>query len=156
MPPTFTTIMAEHIARTSGRPTREAEDGEEINAGTIYVAPGGKHMKVARRNGVAVVEIDNGPMVNFCKPAVDPMFASAAAVWGAWVLGLVLTGMGSDGLHGAQAIVGAGGSVMAQDEATSVVWGMPGQVTNAGLCSAVLPINEIAPKLLRLFAGERT
>jgi two-component system chemotaxis response regulator CheB len=155
MPPTFTTIMAEHIARTSGRPTREAQDGEEVNAGTIYIAPGGKHMKVARRNGVAVVEIDDGPLVNFCKPAVDPMFASAAAVWGAWVLGLVLTGMGSDGLRGGQAIVGAGGSVVAQDEATSVVWGMPGQVTNAGLCSAVLPLDEIAPKLLRLFAGER-
>ena len=134
---------------------REARDGEEVNAGTIYLAPGGRHMTVARRDGIAVIALDDGPLVNFCKPAVDPLFSSAAAVWGHKVLALVLTGMGSDGLRGAQAIVAAGGSVMAQDEATSVVWGMPGQVAHAGLCSAVLPLNEIAPKLTRLFAGER-
>jgi len=156
MPPTFTTILAEHLARASGRPSREAVHGEAIDAGTIYLAPGGKHMKVARRaDGAAVIEIDDGPLVNFCKPAVDPLFASAAAVWGHWLCGLVLTGMGSDGLKGAQAIVSAGGSVIAQDEATSVVWGMPGQVTNAGLAAAVLPLDEIAGRLSRLFAGER-
>jgi two-component system chemotaxis response regulator CheB len=155
MPPTFTAILAEHLARLCKRPVREARDGEEINAGTIYIAPGGKHMKVARRDGIAVIAIDNGPMVNFCKPAVDPLFTSAAEVWGAKVLALVLTGMGSDGLCGAQAITAAGGSVLAQDEATSVVWGMPGQVANAGLCSAVLPLPEIAAKLTRVFAGDR-
>jgi two-component system chemotaxis response regulator CheB len=155
MPPTFTTILAEHLARISGRPTREAQDGEEVNAGTIYVAPGARHMKVARRDGVAVIEIDDGPQVNFCKPAVDPMFASAADVWGQWVLGLVLTGMGADGLNGAQAIVDAGGAVVTQDEASSVVWGMPGQVTQAGLASAVLPLDDIAATISRLFAGQR-
>ena len=156
MPPTFTTIMAEHVARVSGRPAHEARDGEEINAGTIYIAPGGKHMRIVRRaDGIATIAIDDGPLVNFCKPAVDPMFSSAAEVWGKWVSGLVLTGMGSDGLKGARTIVEAGGSVMAQDEASSVVWGMPGQVTQAGLCSAVLPLSQIAPKLIRLFAGER-
>ena len=155
MPPTFTAILAEHLARIVKRPVREGQDGEEINAGTVYLAPGGKHMTVARRDGHAVIAIDNGPLVNFCKPAVDPLFASAAAVWGAKVFALVLTGMGSDGLRGAQAITAAGGHVMAQDEATSVVWGMPGQVATAGLCSAVLPLNEIAPRLTRLFAGER-
>ena len=103
----------------------------------------------------AVIAIEDGPLVNFCKPAVDPMFASAAEVWGNKTLALVLTGMGSDGLAGAKAIVAAGGHVFAQDEATSVVWGMPGQVTNAGLCSAVLPLPEIAGKLTRLFSGER-
>jgi two-component system chemotaxis response regulator CheB len=155
MPPTFTTIRAEHIGRVSGRDAHEAKDGEEVLAGRIYVAPGGRHMTVQRRDGVAVIAIDDGPMVNFCKPAVDPLFASAATVWGQWACALVLTGMGSDGLRGAQTLVAAGGCVMAQDEASSVVWGMPGQVTHAGLCSAVLPLTEIAPRLTRLFAGER-
>jgi two-component system chemotaxis response regulator CheB len=155
MPPTFTAIMAEHLARIAQRPVREACDGEEINAATIYIAPGGKHMKVARRDGIAVIAIEDGPLVNFCKPAVDPLFASAAQVWGHKVMALVLTGMGSDGLNGAKAIVAAGGHVMAQDEASSVVWGMPGQVAHAGLCSAVLPLKEIPARLNRLFAGER-
>ncbi|HEY6023605.1 MAG TPA: chemotaxis response regulator protein-glutamate methylesterase [Pseudolabrys sp.] len=155
MPPTFTAVLAEHLARIAKRPVREAVDGEEICAGVIYLAPGGKHMKVARRDNTAVILIEDGPLVNFCKPAVDPLFSSAAEVWGSKVLALVLTGMGSDGLAGAKAIVEAGGHVMAQDEATSVVWGMPGQVSNAGLCSAVLPLPEIAGRLTRLFAGER-
>lgn len=156
MPPTFTAVLAEHLARIAKRPVREAVDGEEINAGVIYLAPGGKHMKVARRDGTAVIAIEDGPLVNFCKPAVDPLFTSAAEVWGNKVLALVLTGMGSDGLAGAKTIVAAGGHIMAQDEATSVVWGMPGQVSNAGLCSAVLPLPEIAGKLTRLFTGERS
>jgi two-component system chemotaxis response regulator CheB len=155
MPPTFTTILAEHLARVSGRPAHEARHGEHVNAGTIYLAPGGKHMILARREGTAVVELDDGPPINFCKPAVDPMFESAAAVWGQWVLGLVLTGMGADGLRGAQAVAAAGGAVIAQDEASSVVWGMPGQVTNAGLASAVLPLDQIPTALNRLFAGQR-
>jgi two-component system chemotaxis response regulator CheB len=156
MPPTFTAIMAEHLARIAKCPAREAQDGEEVNAGTIYLAPGGKHMKVARRDGVAVIALDDGALVNFCKPAVDPLFSSAAAVWGPKVLALVLTGMGSDGLRGAQAVVEAGGNILAQDEETSVVWGMPGQVAHAGLCSAVLPLKEVAARLTRLFAGDRS
>jgi two-component system chemotaxis response regulator CheB len=155
MPPTFTTILAEHLARLTKRPAREAVEGEEVNAGTIYLAPGGRHMSVVRRDGIAVIALDDGPLVNFCKPAVDPLFSSAAEVWGPKVLGLVLTGMGSDGLRGAQAIAAAGGSILAQDEPTSVVWGMPGQVAHAGLCSAVLPLDEIAPRLTRLFAGDK-
>ena len=155
MPPTFTAVLAEHLARVGKCPVREATDGEEIKSGVVYLAPGGKHMKVARRDGTAVMAIEDGPLVNFCKPAVDPMFASAAEVWGNKTLALVLTGMGSDGLAGAKAIVAAGGHVFAQDEASSVVWGMPGQVTNAGLCSAVLPLSDIAGKLTRLFSGER-
>ena len=155
MPPTFTAILAEHLARIANRPVREAQDGEQINAGTVYLAPGGRHMSVVRRDGVAMIALDDGPLVNFCKPAVDPLFSSAAEVWGQKVLGLVLTGMGSDGLRGSQAIAAAGGSILAQDEASSVVWGMPGQVAHAGVCSAVLPLSEIAPRLLRLFAGDR-
>ena len=155
MPPTFTTIFAEHLARASGRPAYEPEDGEPINAGRIYIAPGGRHMRVARRNGTAAVALDDGPQVNFCKPAVDPLFSSAAEVWGKWNLAVVLTGMGSDGARGAAELVAAGGSVIAQDEATSVVWGMPGAVAQAGLCSAVLPLDQIAPKVVRLFSGDR-
>jgi two-component system, chemotaxis family, protein-glutamate methylesterase/glutaminase len=155
MPPTFTAILAEHLALVAKRPVREAREGEEINAGCIYIAPGGRHMRVKRRDGIAVVALDDGPPMNFCKPAVDPMFASAAAVWGPKALALVLTGMGADGLNGAKSITAAGGCVMAQDEASSVVWGMPGQVTQAGLCSAVLPLAEIPKRLCRLFAGER-
>jgi two-component system chemotaxis response regulator CheB len=155
MPPTFTAVLAEHLARVSKFPVREASDGEEVNAGAIYLAPGGKHLKVERRDDMAVIAIDDGPMVNFCKPAVDPLFASAAQVWGSKVLALVLTGMGSDGLAGAKEIVAAGGHVIAQDEETSVVWGMPGQVTNAGLCSAVLSLPEIGGRITRLFTGER-
>ena len=155
MPPTFTAVLAEHLARIAKCPVHEGVDGEEIIAGTVYLAPGGKHMKVERRDGIAVIAIEDGPLVNFCKPAVDPLFASAAEVWGNKVLALVLTGMGSDGLAGAKTIVAAGGHVLAQDEETSVVWGMPGQVTNAGLCSAVLPLPEIAARLTRLFIGER-
>jgi two-component system chemotaxis response regulator CheB len=156
MPATFTTILAEHLGRTSGKASAEAVHGEPIRPGRIYVAPGGRHMLVRRSEGHAVLVLDDGPAVNFCKPAVDPMFTSAAQVFGAAVMAVVLTGMGSDGMQGAAEVVTAGGSVLAQDEATSVVWGMPGAVAQAGHCAALLPIDEIAPKLKRLFAGDRT
>jgi two-component system, chemotaxis family, protein-glutamate methylesterase/glutaminase len=156
MPPTFTTILAEHLARSSRRPAHEAVDGEPVKAGRIYLAPGGRHMKVARHGAETVIVLDNGPPVNFCKPAVDPLFSSAIEVWQGATLAVILTGMGSDGMRGGKEIVAAGGSVMAQDEATSVVWGMPGAAANAGICSAILPLNQIAPKLVRLFAGDRS
>ncbi len=151
MPPTFTTILAEHLGRTTGRLAREAEDGEPIRAGRIYVAPGHMHLRVARANGQPVAVLDDSPPVHFCKPSVDMLFASAAAVWGSWVLGLVLTGMGTDGARGGAEIVASGGSVVAQDEATSVVWGMPGAVAQAGLCSQILPLPDIAPAIMRAF-----
>jgi two-component system chemotaxis response regulator CheB len=156
MPPTFTTILAELLERTSGRPVHEAIDGEPLRAGVIYIAPGGRHLRAVRRDGVPSVALDDGPQINFCKPAVDPMFSSAADTWGSWNLALVLTGMGSDGTRGAADVVAAGGSVIAQDEETSVVWGMPGSVIKAGLCSAVLPIDQIAAKLTSLFSGSRS
>jgi two-component system chemotaxis response regulator CheB len=156
MPPTFTTILAEHLARASHRPAREAIDGEIVKAGHIFLAPGGRHMRVARHGTEAVIILDDGPPVNFCKPAVDPLFSSAIDVWQGAILALVLTGMGSDGMRGGKDIVGAGGSVIAQDEASSVVWGMPGAAANAGICSAVLPLGQIAPKLVRLFSGDRS
>jgi two-component system chemotaxis response regulator CheB len=155
MPATFTTILAEHLARVSAKPAGEAVDGEPVLAGRIYLAPGGKHMRVARRDGTAVIALDDGPPVNFCKPAVNPLFSSAAEVWGAWNLALILTGMGTDGTVGAAKIAEAGGTIIAQDEATSVIWGMPGSAAEAGVCSAVLPLDQIAPKVVRLFLGAK-
>ncbi len=156
MPPTFTTILAEHAAKSTGRPAAEARDGEPVLPGRIYVAPGAKHMVVKKTGGTTVLHLDDGPPINFCKPAVDPMFTSAAQVWGAQAFGCVLTGMGHDGAHGAGDIVAAGGSVVVQDEATSVVWGMPGAVAQAGHASAVLPLDQIAPKIVRVFSGDRS
>jgi two-component system chemotaxis response regulator CheB len=155
MPPTFTTILAEHLARTSGRPAHEGIDGEPIKPGRIYLAPGGRHMRVARSGGNPVIALDDGPQINFCKPAVDPLFASAVDVWQGAILAVVLTGMGSDGAQGGKTIAAAGGNVIAQDEATSVVWGMPGAVAHAGVCAAVLPLDQIASKIVRIFAGVR-
>src|SRR5256714_15359938 len=155
-PPTFTTILAEHLARSSRRPAHEAVDGEIIKPGRIYLAPGGRHMKVGRHGSEAHIVLDDGAPVNFCKPAVDPLFTSAIDVWQGGILSVILTGMGSDGMRGGKEIVAAGGSVIAQDEATSVVWGMPGAAANAGICAAVLPLNQIAPKLVRLFSGDRS
>jgi two-component system, chemotaxis family, protein-glutamate methylesterase/glutaminase len=154
MPPTFTTILAEHLARSSQRPAHEAIDGEIVKAGHIYLAPGGRHMRVVRKGAEAAIALDDGPPVNFCKPAVDPLFNSAIDVWQGGILALVLTGMGSDGTRGGKEIVAAGGNVIAQDEASSVVWGMPGAAANAGICAAVLPLNQIASKLVRLFSGD--
>jgi two-component system, chemotaxis family, protein-glutamate methylesterase/glutaminase len=156
MPPTFTTILAEHLARSSRRPAHEAVDGEIVKPGRIYLAPGGRHMRVVRHGAEIAIALDDGPPVNFCKPAVDPLFTSAIDVWQGGVLAVVLTGMGSDGMRGGKEIVAAGGSVIAQDEASSVVWGMPGAAANAGICAAILPLKEIAPKLLRVFAGDRS
>ncbi|WP_159012551.1 chemotaxis response regulator protein-glutamate methylesterase [Bradyrhizobium sp. S69] len=156
MPPTFTTILAEHLARASHRPAHEAIDGEIVKPGTIYLAPGGRHMRVVRHGAETAIALDDGPPVNFCKPAVDPLFTSAIDVWQGGVLAVVLTGMGSDGMRGGKEIVAAGGSVIAQDEASSVVWGMPGAAANAGICAAILPLNQIASKLVRVFSGDRS
>jgi two-component system chemotaxis response regulator CheB len=155
MPPTFTTILAEHLGRSSRKPAHEAIDGEPVKPGRIYLAPGGKHMRVARNGADTVIALDDGPAVNFCKPAVDPLFTSAIDIWHGGVLAVILTGMGSDGMRGGKDIVAAGGSVIAQDEASSVVWGMPGAAAHAGICSAILPLNQIAAKVSRLFAGDR-
>ncbi len=155
MPPTFTTILAEHLARSSRRPAAEAIDGEIVRPGRIYLAPGGRHMKVVRHGTDVAIALDDGAPVNFCKPAVDPLFTSAIDVWQGSTLAVILTGMGSDGMRGGKDIVAAGGSVIAQDEASSVVWGMPGAAANAGICAAILPLNQIGPKLVQLFSGVR-
>jgi two-component system chemotaxis response regulator CheB len=111
-------------------------------------------MRVERRFAQFFIGLDDGPPVNFCKPALDPLFVSASAAWGSAVLAVILTGMGTDGTGGAGAVASAGGNVIAQDEPTSVVWGMPGSAAHAGACAAVLPLNEIGPKITRAFAGD--
>jgi two-component system chemotaxis response regulator CheB len=153
MPPTFTAILAEHIGRLARRPAHEAIHGESVSAGTLYVAPGGRHMSIGRDLGRAKIVLGDGPPVNFCRPAVDPLFESAAAVFGAGTLGVLLTGMGADGRNGAARIAASGGSVIAQDEATSVVWGMPGAAAMAGHCAGVLPLEQIAPQVVKLVTG---
>lgn len=150
MPATFTTLLAEHIARATGVPCVEAKDGEPVVAGQIYLAPGDYHM-VLERDGIgAVIRLNQNPPENFCRPAVDPMLRSMAQIYGPSLLTIILTGMGSDGQKGATEVVEAGGTIIAQDEATSVVWGMPGAVATSGLCSAVLPIQEIGPNVRKL------
>jgi len=155
MPPTFTPLLAEHISKLGGLPCAEARDGEALASGRIYLAPGDKHLIIEGGKAGLRARLSSDPPENFCRPAVDPMLRSAAAVCEGRVLVTMLTGMGHDGLAGTRAVVDAGGSAVAQDEATSVVWGMPGAVAQAGLCHAVLPLPRIAPKLLDLLRISR-
>jgi two-component system chemotaxis response regulator CheB len=153
MPATFTTVLAQHLARASGRPSTEAVSGEPILPGRIYLAPGDFHFEVARDGTNLVARLNKAPHENFCRPSVNPLFRSVAKLFGAQAACVMLTGMGSDGLDGTRDIAAAGGAVIAQDEATSVVWGMPGAVCNAGLCTAVLPLSGIASHLGRIATG---
>jgi two-component system chemotaxis response regulator CheB len=156
MPPIFTAVFAEQLRVQSGIPAREAQDGEKLKPGQIYVAPGGRHMGLTRGEAQPTIRLDDGPQVNFCRPAVDVLWHDAAAVFGASALAVVLTGMGSDGTHGAQSLVEAGATVLAQDEATSTVWGMPGSIARAGLAHEILPLERIAPALKAALTGGRT
>jgi two-component system chemotaxis response regulator CheB len=155
MPPTFTAILAEHVARAAGRSAAEGQHGEPIRPGQIYVAPGGRHMSVGVMNGVPSIQLNDDPPVNFCRPAVDVLFDAASAIYRSNLLGVVLTGMGADGARGSTTIAGAGGNVLAQDEASSVVWGMPGAVVAAGAAFEVLPIDEIGPRVTRMLGGRK-
>lgn len=155
MPPTFTAILAEHITKAAGRPASEGRDGEVIQPGHIYVAPGGKHMLLLKNGNDVTVKLSDAPPVNFCKPAVDPLFKSVAEIYGTATLAVVLTGMGSDGAEGVRKIGEIGGSAIAQDEETSVVWGMPGAAAHTGMCSDVLPLNEIGRKVSKILLGGR-
>ncbi len=150
MPPAFTPILAEHITKLGGLPCAEAKDGEVLRNGQIYLAPGDKHLIVESASGLFRARLSTDPPENFCRPSVDPMLRSASTACGGRVLVAMLTGMGHDGLEGTRRVVEAGGAAIAQDEATSVVWGMPGAIARAGLCHAVLPLPRIAPRLLEL------
>ncbi len=150
MPATFTSILAEHLTRLGGLPCAEAHDGEALQTGRIHLAPGGRHLLVEGRAGALRASLSDGPAENFCRPSVDPMLRSAAISCGGRVLVVMLTGMGHDGRDGTRAVVEAGGAALAQDEATSVVWGMPGAIVLAGLCHRVLPLPAIAAGVLNL------
>lgn len=151
MPATFTKILAQHIQQHTGVTTFEGEAGMKVESGKAYVAPGGMHMTFARKDGGIEIVLDNGPPENFCKPSVDPMLRSAMNVWGSKFLTVILTGMGHDGLNGCKALVEAGGRVIAQDQETSVVWGMPGAVAINKLCTAVLPLPDLGPYVRQVF-----
>lgn len=153
MPAMFTAVFASHLEALLRIPAREAKDGEIVAPGQILVAPGGRHMGVASAGGKAVIRLNDGPLENFCRPAVDVLFREAAAVFGASALATVLTGMGSDGTQGARHLVAEGATVIVQDEATSIVWGMPGSIAKAGLAHEVLPLEAIGPSLKSIFAG---
>ena len=153
MPPTFTTILAEHIEKSSSLPTIEASDGDIIKGGHIYIAPGDYHMLVEVKGFEKVIKLTQDPPENFCRPSVDAMLRSVSKVYGNKILTVILTGMGSDGCRSSKVIASLGGLVIAQDEKTSVVWGMPGSVSNAGICSAVLPLDKMAAQIKKISAG---
>jgi two-component system chemotaxis response regulator CheB len=155
MPATFTPILAEHLTRIGCMPCSEARDGEALVPGRIYLAPGDRHLLIEGNRSALRARLTTDPPENFCRPSVDPMLRSAAAVCEGRVLVAMLTGMGRDGMEGTRRVVEAGGAAIAQDEATSVVWGMPGAVAQAGLCHAVLPLPKIAPRLLEMVKGAR-
>jgi two-component system chemotaxis response regulator CheB len=135
--------LADHISRQCGVTCKEAQEGDILKAGYYYIAPGDYHMLFDRSPAGTKVRLVKDPPENFCRPSVDPMLRSLLPIYGKNILVLILTGMGQDGARGSEEIVKSGGSVIAQNEATSVVWGMPGAVAMMGLCSAVLPVDEI-------------
>ncbi len=151
MPATFTGRLAERLSAVCGRPVQEAAAGMPVTAEAILLAPGGRHLEVTGTAAAPRVRLTDDPPENSCRPSADVLFRSAARLWGLGTLGVVLTGMGRDGLAGSRAVVEAGGSVLVQDEFSSVVWGMPGEVARAGLADAVLPLGQIGAEIaLRL------
>jgi two-component system chemotaxis response regulator CheB len=153
MPPLFTRLLAERLNSTCKIPVAEASQGALIEPGKMLVAPGDFHMKVTLSESRACVTLDQSPLQNFCRPAVDALFTSSAAVYGGAVLAVILTGMGQDGLRGTEILRANGARVLAQDESSSVVWGMPGAVAHAGLADRVLPLDEVVPEILRITEG---
>jgi two-component system chemotaxis response regulator CheB len=149
MPQMFTRFLAERLNGQTPLSVAEAVDGQPLKPGMVYVAPGDFHLTVKRRSGAVVTVLDQAPPQNSHRPSADVLFKSVAETYGARGLALVLTGMGQDGVSGAEEVTRAGGRVLVQDEATSVVWEMPGLVVNAGLADAVLPLGQIAGELQR-------
>jgi two-component system chemotaxis response regulator CheB len=149
MPPLFTRMLAERLAGTCPLPFREAADGDVLEPGTAWIAPGDFHMTLVRQRGKVIVALTQAPPENSCRPAVDVLFRSVAEVYGSATLATVLTGMGQDGFRGIEVLAGKGAQVVVQDEASSVVWGMPGIVARSGLAQAVLPLPRMADELMR-------
>jgi two-component system chemotaxis response regulator CheB len=149
MPPLFTRLLAERLDTLTPLAVREAVAGEIPEAGHIYVAPGDHHMRVVNSASGPQIALDQAPPLNSCRPAVDALFSSLADVYGPAVVAVVLTGMGRDGMSGAEQLAARGAYILAQDEATSVVWGMPGAVVNAGVANEILPLDLVVPAILR-------
>lgn len=148
LPASFTPVLVERLGRIAQCPCVEARDGEVVAPGRIYFAPGERHMLIEGGRKAAVIRLSDAPRENYCRPAIDPMFRSAARTYGSALLAIVLSGMGEDGLAGAREVAAHGGSVIVQDEASSTVWEMPGAVADAGLASAVLSLAHIRHGIL--------
>ncbi len=149
MPPLFTRLLAERLESSCRLTVQEAVQGESVEKGKILIAPGDFHMRLTSNGGGVRVCLDQSPPENSCRPAVDVLFTSVAEVYGGAVIAAILTGMGQDGLRGARILKGKGASILAQDEASCVVWGMPGAVVNENLADRVLPLNQVVPEILR-------
>ena len=154
MPPIFTSLLASRLSAKSSLPVRECRAGEPLLPGCVWIAPGDYHMVVNDESGVVRLRVHQGPRENFCRPSVDVLFRSVAHIYGAKTLAVILTGMGQDGFKGCEELVAEGARVIVQDEATSVVWGMPGFVARAGLAEKILPLDQIGPEILRRVAGQ--
>ena len=150
MPKAFTGILAEHLSKVANARCAEGVDGEPLEAGRIYIAPGDFHMYIEKSGAGYVIRLNQDPPENFCRPSVEPLFRSVAKEFGSASLALMLAGMGHDGLTASETLVETGATLIAQDEESSVVWGMPGAVANAGLCAEILPIDKIAPCAINL------
>ncbi len=149
MPPLFTKLLAERLGSKSSIRVREGSAGEPLAAGSVIIAPGNQHMVVERSAAGHHIALNQGPLENSCRPAADVLFRSVSENFGAGVLAVVMTGMGQDGLHGCEAVRERGGQVFVQDEKSSIVWGMPGFVAEAGLADEILPLNQLAPAIVR-------
>jgi two-component system chemotaxis response regulator CheB len=149
MPPLFTRLLAERLDALTPLSVVEGMAGEIPGPGKVYLAPGDQHMRVVNSGQGPAITLDQGPPLNSCRPAVDALFGSLAEVYGPAVIAAVLTGMGHDGMSGAQRLAARGSYIMAQDEATSVVWGMPGAVVDAGVADEILPLEDVVPAILR-------
>ena len=154
MPAVFTAVFAEHLKTQTGREVHEGIEGEVLKPGCVYVAPGGRHMHIGKDvSGQMCIRLGDGAPENFCKPAVDVLFRDACNHYGSHILAIVLTGMGQDGLIGAQQLYKAGARVIVQDEATSAVWGMPGAIAKTGIAQKILPVNQIGNCVTAILQG---
>jgi two-component system chemotaxis response regulator CheB len=149
MPPIFTTLLASRLSTKSALPVRECVSGEPLVPGCVFLAPGDFHMQASQEDGLVRLKTNKGPKENFCRPSVDVLFRSIAQVYGGRALAVVLTGMGQDGLKGCELLRAAGARIYVQDEASSVVWGMPGFVARAGLADKILPLEQIGAEIVR-------
>lgn len=154
LPAVFTGLLAQRLARDTGHDVVEAQHNDQLRDGVVYIAPGGNHMIVQTHEGKPYIRLTQTEPENFCRPSADPMMKSVAAIYGASTLAVVLTGMGEDARRGCEEIKRRGGRVVIQDEATSVVWGMPGAVARAGLADSMLPLLDIGPKVFAMLNAQ--